>query len=189
VDPSGRGQRIARARRRRGLSQAALAGLVSRSESWLSQVERGLRSVDSHSVLVSLAEILRVDVAELTGGAAAEPQASRYTAAQDIEQAMMAHDGLESVIGANGPQRAPDIERLALSVQRVNRTYQAARYEEAGRMLPALIRGVETAARTRPRADAIRVSGLRSQIYQATGCRSISSMPLGTAPVIRITTL
>lgn len=30
------GQRIARARRRRGLSQAVLAGLVGRSESWLS---------------------------------------------------------------------------------------------------------------------------------------------------------
>jgi transcriptional regulator with XRE-family HTH domain len=47
VDASARGQRIARARRRRGLSQAALAGLAGRSESWLSQVERGLRRVDS----------------------------------------------------------------------------------------------------------------------------------------------
>jgi len=36
VDASARGQRIARARRRRGLSQAALAGLAGRSESWLS---------------------------------------------------------------------------------------------------------------------------------------------------------
>jgi transcriptional regulator with XRE-family HTH domain len=65
VDPSARGQRIARARRRRGMSQAVLAGLVGRSESWLSQVERGLRQVDGHSVLMSLAEVLRVDVAEL----------------------------------------------------------------------------------------------------------------------------
>ena len=53
------GQRITRARRRRGLSQAVLAGLVGRSESWLSQVERGKRGVDSHSVLVRLAEVLR----------------------------------------------------------------------------------------------------------------------------------
>jgi len=37
------GARITRARRRRGLSQAVLAGLVGRSESWLSQVERGKR--------------------------------------------------------------------------------------------------------------------------------------------------
>ncbi|WP_428983209.1 helix-turn-helix transcriptional regulator [Phytohabitans maris] len=40
------GERIAAYRRRRGLSQAALAGLVGRSELWLSQVERGIRSVD-----------------------------------------------------------------------------------------------------------------------------------------------
>ena len=58
MTPSGceaAGQRITRARRRRGLSQAVLAGLVGRSESWLSQVERGKRGVDSHSVLTRLA--------------------------------------------------------------------------------------------------------------------------------------
>ncbi len=44
-----------------------LAGLVGRSESWLSQVEPGQRGVDSHSVLVRLAEVLRVDIEELTG--------------------------------------------------------------------------------------------------------------------------
>jgi ribosome-binding protein aMBF1 (putative translation factor) len=46
VPSAGTGERIAVYRRRRGLSQAALAGLVGRSESWLSQVERGIRSVD-----------------------------------------------------------------------------------------------------------------------------------------------
>lgn len=68
------GQRIARARRRRGLSQAALAGLAGRSESWLSQVERGKRLVDSHSVLTRLAAALHVPVDELTGG---EPASAR----------------------------------------------------------------------------------------------------------------
>jgi transcriptional regulator with XRE-family HTH domain len=166
--PSGRGERIARARRRRGLSQAALAGLVGRSESWLSQVERGMREVDSHTVLNALAEILRVEVAELTGDESAAPRSARYTAAQDIERAMMAYDGLESVIAGAEAHRPPDIQRLVLAVSRVNRTYQAARYEEAGRMLPALIRGVETAARTCPSRDELAVSTVRSQIYQAT---------------------
>jgi transcriptional regulator with XRE-family HTH domain len=50
------GQRIARARRRRGLSQAVLAALVGRSESWLSQVVRGKRGIDSHSVLARLVD-------------------------------------------------------------------------------------------------------------------------------------
>jgi transcriptional regulator with XRE-family HTH domain len=60
------GRRIARQRRRRGLSQTVLAELVGRSESWLSQVERGLRSIDSHSVLVRLAEVLGVEIGQLT---------------------------------------------------------------------------------------------------------------------------
>ncbi len=61
-DREAAGQRIARARKRRGLSQAVLTGLVGRSESWLSQVERGKRGVDSHSVLVRLAEVLHVAI-------------------------------------------------------------------------------------------------------------------------------
>ena len=72
ADREAAGQRIARARRRRGLSQAVLAGLIGRSESWLSQVERGKRGVDSHSVLLRLAEVLRVDIEEFTGAADAE---------------------------------------------------------------------------------------------------------------------
>ena len=86
------GQRIARARRRRGLSQAVLAGLVGRSESWLSQVERGKRGVDSHSVLVRLAEVLRVDIEELTGSANRDETGRRaHPAAPLIEQAMMGY--------------------------------------------------------------------------------------------------
>src|SRR5680860_604444 len=61
------GERIAAYRRRRGLSQATLAGLVGRSESWLSQVERGIRSVDRLSVLLDLARVLRVEVEALLG--------------------------------------------------------------------------------------------------------------------------
>jgi hypothetical protein len=50
----------------------------------------------------------------------------------------------------------------------VNRIDQAARYEEAGRMLPTLIHGVETAAHTCPSRDVVAVSTVRSQVYQAT---------------------
>ena len=168
MDAQGCGQRIARARRRRGLSQAALAGLVGRSESWLSQVERGLRRIDSHSALTALAEILRVDVTELTGDGATDLPRSTYAAAGEIERAMMAYEALESVIGADATEWPPGITRLKLEVERVNRAYQAARYEEAGRMLPGLIRGMEVAARTCPRREAMAVGAVRSQVYQAT---------------------
>lgn len=63
------GERIAFHRRRRGLSQVKLAGLVGRSESWLSQVERGVRSIDRISVLNQVASALNVPVTELAPGA------------------------------------------------------------------------------------------------------------------------
>ena len=57
AEPDGPGARVARARRRRGLSQAVVAGLVGRSESWLSQVEQGLRRADLMRELVSMPSV------------------------------------------------------------------------------------------------------------------------------------
>jgi transcriptional regulator with XRE-family HTH domain len=168
MDDLTRGQRIARARRRRGLSQVTLAGLVGRSESWLSQVERGLREIDSHTTLHSLAATLRVEVTDLTGDKPPSPQSSRYAAVREIERAMMAYDGLESVIGQAETADDPDLARLRLAVDQVGRTYQAARYDEAGQMLPDLIRSVEIAARTCAGKDAHAVGMVRAQVYQAT---------------------
>lgn len=59
------GERVAHLRRRLGLSQVELAAQLGRSESWLSQVERGVRSVDRLSVLTKLAQALDVPVADL----------------------------------------------------------------------------------------------------------------------------
>jgi transcriptional regulator with XRE-family HTH domain len=142
------GQRIARARRRRGLSQAVLAGLVGRSESWLSQVERGKRGIDSHSVLARLAEVLRVDIEELTGpGHGDEPGRHVHPAASLIEQAMMAY----GAPGAQAKREEPDdqvgLDYLRAKARSAYRAYQATRYDMTGRILPGLIRGVETAAR------------------------------------------
>ncbi len=61
------GDRIATYCRRRGVSKAALAGPGGRSESWLSQVERGVRSVDRLSVLLDLSRVSHVDVQSLIG--------------------------------------------------------------------------------------------------------------------------
>jgi transcriptional regulator with XRE-family HTH domain len=61
------GERIAIYRRRRGLSQLSLANMIGRSEAWLSQVERGVRHVDRLSVLIRLAQVLKVTVEDLIG--------------------------------------------------------------------------------------------------------------------------
>jgi transcriptional regulator with XRE-family HTH domain len=143
------GQRIARARRRRGLSQAVLAGLVGRSESWLSQVERGKRGVDSHSVLLRLAEVLRVDIEEFAGipdrGETGRPA---HPAVPLIEQAMMGYGAPGPVAGGEEPGREVSLDFLRAQARSAYQAYQATRYDAAGRILPGLIRGVETAART-----------------------------------------
>jgi len=61
------GERIAFHRKRAGLSQVEFANVVGRSESWVSQVERGARPIDRMSVLQRVADALSVSVAELRG--------------------------------------------------------------------------------------------------------------------------
>jgi transcriptional regulator with XRE-family HTH domain len=155
------GPRIARARRRRGLSQAVLAGLAGRSESWLSQVERGKRGVDSHSVLVRLAEVLRVDIEELTGSADRDETGRRaHPAVSLIEQAMMGYGTLDGEeLG-----RPVSLDFLRAQARSAYEAYQATRYDAAGRILPGLIRGVETAARTAGSASPA-ACAVRARVY------------------------
>ena len=131
MTPSGRetaGQRIAQARRRRGLPQAVLAGLVGRSESWLSQVERGKRGIDSHSVLVRLADVLRADIEELTGAGDGDESGRRvHPAASMIEQAMMAYGVTDGSAEHEGPDNEVSLDYLRAKARSAYRSYQATR--------------------------------------------------------------
>ena len=59
------GERIAELRRQWGMSQRELEAATSRSESWVSQVERDIQPVERLSVLHALAQALGVSVREL----------------------------------------------------------------------------------------------------------------------------
>lgn len=160
------GQRIARARRRRGLSQAVLAQLVGRSESWLSQVERGKRNIDSHAVLTRLADVLRVDIGKITAPARNEEDGRAYEPSAAIERAMMSYGETAAAIGGrSGAER--DTAHLRAMARAAYRDYQATRYENTGRMLPALIRDVEALSHAAggDRPDAC---GVRALVYDTT---------------------
>jgi transcriptional regulator with XRE-family HTH domain len=167
VDPATRGQTIKRARRRHGYSQSVLAGLVGRSESWLSQVERGILSVDSHEILTRLARILRLDLTELTGTETEAVTDMRYDAARAIERAMMRYSTLETIVAETGTE--PRVNPASLSVQahQTYAAYQAARYDEVGRRLSRLIREAEAAAHT-PGSDRPAVCSARAMVYNTT---------------------
>jgi transcriptional regulator with XRE-family HTH domain len=167
-DREAAGQRIARARRRRGLSQAVLAGLIGRSESWLSQVERGKRGVDSHSVLVRLAEVLRVDLEEFTGSGDQDETGRRaYPAASLVEQAMMGYGTSGPLDSGDEPGRDEGLDFLRAQARSAYQAYQATRYDAAGRILPGLIRGVETATRSTGTASPA-ACAVRARVYDTT---------------------
>jgi transcriptional regulator with XRE-family HTH domain len=136
------GERIAIYRNRRGLSQVVLAGLVGRSESWLSQVERGVRGVDRMSVIIEIARALRIDVAELVGqpfSLGPADGAHDYAKAAAIRSALT---DLRSLGRAEDHDRAEpsDLDALERAVTGLQDTYQAARYSVAGDMVPTLVR-------------------------------------------------
>lgn len=163
MDPSARGQMIKRARRRRGYSQSVLAELIGRSESWLSQVERGKLTADSHEVLTRLARVLRIDVSQITG---IEPEATSdmdHAITRAIERAMMRYPALE------GSNPHTDVEPTVLSARAHHAcaVYQAARYDEVGRLLPHLIREADAAAHS-PGADRPAMCSARSMVYNTT---------------------
>jgi transcriptional regulator with XRE-family HTH domain len=145
-----------------------LAGLVGRSESWLSRVERGKRGIDSHSVLARLAEVLRVDIEELTGSGDGDERGRRvHPAASLIEQAMMAYGAPGAQAKREEPDHQVGLDHLRTKARSAYRAYQATRYDTTGRILPGLIRGVETAARSVGAASPA-ACGVRVLVYDTT---------------------
>jgi transcriptional regulator with XRE-family HTH domain len=138
---AGMGKRITTYRRRRGLSQAALAGLVGRSESWLSQVERGIRSVDKMSVLLDLARILHVDVEALTGRPW-QYAPNGGSLAGGLVELRRSFTSYNSLLGGETATVA-DLAELRSRVADAHRIYQAARYDDVIRVLPDLLEAVE----------------------------------------------
>ena len=84
------------------MSQAQLVGLVGRSESWLSQIERGVRSVDKLSTLIDMAKLLGVDVESLSGRPwRFAPRGGTHLAA--VEAIRNALTGYHHLIGTQAP--------------------------------------------------------------------------------------
>ncbi|UPK73167.1 helix-turn-helix domain-containing protein [Nocardioidaceae bacterium SCSIO 66511] len=111
------GERIAFYRRRRGLTQGVLAGLVGRSEDWLSKIERGERDVRRLDVLAEVAQALRVTMGDLLGQPVlVEDEHNEDDNVPAIRDALMAPRRLSRVLfGRNeaAPIEVGPVQRLA----------------------------------------------------------------------------
>jgi len=159
------GERIAVYRNKRGLSQAVLAGMVGRSVSWLSQLERGERNVDKLSVLLPMAKALRVDLAELVG----EPVDFTPLAGPSLK----AIDRIRAAMSYYLPEddgRPVDLDVLHSIAVEIMTMYQAAQYDKAASLLPSAIREADQAVALSAHDEqrrAIAIQALTNQVASA----------------------
>jgi transcriptional regulator with XRE-family HTH domain len=169
------GERIAYHRKRLGLSQVEFAGLVGRSESWVSQVERGVRPVDRMSVLQKVADVLSVSVAELRGDDETSDIDDRPEAFDTIRLALTGHPAIASVLGT-ATLAAPgrQLDGLRRQHEQVWELVHASRYSEVAPILAALIPGLEAATRTADSTqDQNEARELLGDTYQATAAMMV----------------
>ena len=175
IDEATVGERVAFYRRRRGITQEVLAGLLGRSVEWLAQFERGAKELDRLSTIVAIASALGIEPVKLLPAAFfAHRQELHDTVlgtAPDsvpaIKSAMFRYNGTARLLGV--PDRAP-VDRNGLC-RRIDEAFgysQTERWSALGPLLPDLIADGWHAAHTTTGEDAARGFGLLSQVHHVT---------------------
>lgn len=142
------GERIAWKRRRRGMSQEVLAGLVGRTVDWLSKVENNKIHLDRLSVIRSVAGALNITIGDLLGEPVMmdwAPDGGTRTIPA-LREALLDYRQLSPFLsGPTGdPPALPDLRR---SVEDLWDAYQESQFGYAANRLPAVLADAQTAVR------------------------------------------
>jgi transcriptional regulator with XRE-family HTH domain len=164
-DAKALGRRVAFHRGKRGLSQKELGARISRSESWVSQVERGARSVDRMSVLETLADALEVPIGELAPESnVVAATTERPRAATSLSLALSSSDALQAVLSDAAPV---DVDRLGAQAERAWDFAHGSQYEDLSHLLGTLIPELEYATRKTTGVDRRRACVAKAKAYHA----------------------
>jgi transcriptional regulator with XRE-family HTH domain len=162
--------RVAELRRSRGLTQRELGAALRRSESWVSQVERGVQPVERFAVLQALADALGVPVGRLrpdAGALVGHETPTRPTQLEALRLALTGHPALP-VLFADEDQPAGDVAAFRTAVDQAWKLTHTSRFDELAALLAPLLPQLEAAVRA-ARAPARRsLSQLLAVAYQAT---------------------
>ncbi len=169
------GERVAFYRRRKGITQEVLAGLLGRSVEWLGQFERGVRELDRLSTIVAIADALGIEPVKLLPAAfttrrrelrdAVIGTAPDFVAA--IKTAMFRYNGSARVLGVPEP---PPLGHTELAV-RINEAFacsQTERWSWLGVLLLDLIADAWQAAHTSTGEGQHRAFGQLSLVWRVT---------------------
>lgn len=168
------GKRIQMYRLRRGLTQEVLAGRVGLSMSWLSQVERGIRSVEKWQTILELSDVLKCDPRDLVGRQLnlAPNGGIPFKALPDLRAVLTGYDSLLTAVdnkNRTGTRAANELDLAGMQrrADDANRQYQAGHYEEAARELVKLVGDAERARWELPGNERQAAFGVLAQAYQA----------------------
>ena len=169
------GERVAICRRRRGMTQEVLAGLLGRSVEWLAQFERGAKELDRLSTIVAIADALGIEPVKLLPAAFTTrrrelPDAVIGTAPDSvaaIKSAMFRYDGMARLLDA--PDRPPvENADLAARIEEAFGCSQTERWSRLGPLLPDLIADAWHATRTSTGEQQRRAFGQLSLVWRVT---------------------
>ncbi|WP_316739985.1 helix-turn-helix transcriptional regulator [Streptomyces sp. MK7] len=165
------GQRVKELRRAAGMSQSDLAAAMGRSESWVSQVERGVQPVERLSVLQALADALNVSVRELRPDAPpaeeAEPEAQAKSNDLDgLRVALTGHPALGSLFQQPPAEPTPSLADFRQRVDEAWTLVHASSYAALSDHLAELLPSIETAVRQAPAGERTELHSLRAKAYQ-----------------------
>lgn len=161
------GQRVAFYRRRRGLSQEVLAGLVGRTVEWLRKVENNRADLDRLSVLRSLAIALDVSLGDIIGepGLFDWSDESGHETIPALRAALRDYRHLSPALARTGGDDPPSLDRLERANADLWTSYQRSRYGDLARKLPLLIDECLTAERALDGDDGRRASELTAYVH------------------------
>lgn len=166
------GKRIQSYRIRRQLTQEIVAGRVGRSVSWLSQVERGVRSVDKWQTILELADVLKCDPRDLVGRrmSLAPNGGLAFRALPDLRGILTGYESLLTAVDnrwrGEVTGRGAELADMQLRADTANRQYQLGHYEEAARELVRLVGDAELARWEAPAEGRREVFSVLAQAYQ-----------------------
>ncbi|MEV2274342.1 helix-turn-helix domain-containing protein [Nocardiopsis sp. NPDC049922] len=163
------GSRVASLRKERGMSQKELAAELGRSESWVSQVERGVLPVDRLSMLQALADALRVSIQDIRGVEEGTPQGQEPEEYQNdlegVRLVITGHPALTAVFGTQQLDKPVELSDLRERVDKAWKLVHAASYGELSEELSALIPALE--GHVRRSSVEPEAYGLLARAYQA----------------------
>ncbi|MFY7064588.1 helix-turn-helix domain-containing protein [Nocardiopsis changdeensis] len=160
------GRKVAKHRRQRGLSQREFAGLVGRSETWVSQVERGVRKVDRMVVLEKLAEVLEIPVSELAAEAPIVAASNEEPPGSSRLRLILSGSHALAALLRRNPATV-DLDDLRRRVDHAWELTHASAYTELTEILESLIPDLESAARSVPNGERLELFRLLNAAYRA----------------------